>query len=154
MLHLRPERPPSPTVSQGPGCSDAVGLRDRADVATVPTGYLLGSGMTGTLTIPARVMNQDTQDLLDAGSVVTLLRPDLAGNRWRSPASTGIPVSMRPAMWSCGPPTEYLRPGRGSFPTYRSLLIGRDCLIFHCLWNPERGSRRRRDPPRFGRHGH
>ena len=28
------------------------------------------------------------------------------------------------------------------------LLIGRDCPIFNRLWNPERGSRPRREPPR------
>ena len=28
------------------------------------------------------------------------------------------------------------------------LLIGRDCPIFHRLWNPERGSRAWREPPR------
>ena len=36
-------------------------------------------GAPGSPTIPARVMNRDTQALLDTGSVVTLLRPDLAG---------------------------------------------------------------------------
>ena len=33
----------------------------------------------GVPTLPVRVGNQDTQALLDTGSVVTLLRPDLAG---------------------------------------------------------------------------
>ena len=40
---------------------------------------------SGSPTIPARVMNQDTQALLDTGSVVTLLRPDLAGGREGKP---------------------------------------------------------------------
>ena len=52
-------------------------------------------GTTGSPTIPARVMNTDTQALLDTGSIVTLLRPDLAGGKeggpWRWPpvACTG-----------------------------------------------------------------
>ena len=36
-------------------------------------------GVSGTPTLPARVMNRDTQALLDTGSRVTLLRPELAG---------------------------------------------------------------------------
>ena len=42
-------------------------------------------GMSGSPTIPARVMTQDTQALLDTGSVVTLLRPKLAGGRKGEP---------------------------------------------------------------------
>ena len=45
----------------------------------------LAQGMSGTPTIPARVMNRDTQALLDTGSVVTLLRPDLAGGKVGGP---------------------------------------------------------------------
>ena len=45
----------------------------------------LAQGMTGVPTIPARVMNRDTQALLDTGSVVTLLRPDLAGGKGGGP---------------------------------------------------------------------
>ena len=73
----------------------------------------LAQGMTGVPTIPARIMNQDTQALLDTGSVVTLLRPDLAGGKeGGQPAYTGTPVSMGPATWSSGPPTGCSLPGR------------------------------------------
>ena len=64
-------------------------------------------GMSGTPTLPARVMNRNTQALLDTGSMVTLLCPELAGerrgNRWRSPVCIGTPGHMGPAMWSSGP---------------------------------------------------
>ena len=42
-------------------------------------------GMSGSPTIPARVMTQDTQALLDTGSVVTLFHPELAGGRKMEP---------------------------------------------------------------------
>ena len=68
-------------------------------------------GTAGCPTIPARVMDRDTQALLDTGSVVTLLRPDLAGGK------AGEPMEV-----ACvhGDTQTCSRSGRGSFPTYRS----------------------------------
>ena len=40
---------------------------------------------SGSPTIPVRVGNKDTEALLDTGSVVTLLRPDLEGGRRGEP---------------------------------------------------------------------
>ena len=42
-------------------------------------------GTSGSPTIPAWVMNRDTQALLDTSSVVTLFRPDLAGGKAGEP---------------------------------------------------------------------
>ena len=70
--------------------------RDR-DV-TVPSTYAdVGTGRpcmlatcwakeaSGCPTVPARVMSKQTQAIVDTGSMVTLLRPDLAGGREGSP---------------------------------------------------------------------
>ncbi|KAK0136004.1 hypothetical protein N1851_028105 [Merluccius polli] len=92
----------------------------------------------GGPTIPARVGDQDTQALIDTGSVVTLLRPDLAVGR------PGEPIEV------------VVRTPRGAF-TVRAgivpnlpvpLLIGRDCPIFNRLWNAEPSSRPPRPQPR------
>ena len=73
--------------------------------------------MSGTPTIPERVITRHTQALLDTGSVVTLLRPDLVGGKEGGPMEVvcvhGAPVPTGPAMWSFGPPTGCSLPGRG-----------------------------------------
>ncbi|CAL8320912.1 unnamed protein product [Boreogadus saida] len=124
-----------------------------ADVGTgrpCYAGDLLGAGNVGSPTIPARVMNRDTQALLDTGSVVTLLRPDLAGgkagNRWRWPASTGTPGPTPRATWLSAPhngvvhdPGGDCTPPPGSAPNREGLPDSRR------LGDPAQESRDRRD---------
>ena len=110
-------------------------------------------GAPGTPTIPARVMNQDTQALLDTGSVVTLLRPDLAGGKRGGPMEVACVHGDTRTYESCH---VVVRTPYGVFTARAGivphlpvpLLIGRDCPIFNRLWNPERGSRPRREPSR------
>ena len=102
-------------------------------------------GAPGTPTIPARVMNQDTQALLDTGSVVTLLRPDLAGGKRGGPMEVACVHGDTRTYESC----HVVTARAGIVPQLPvPLLIGRDCPIFNRLWNPERGSRPRREPSR------
>ena len=114
-------------------------------------------GMSGTPTIPARVMNRDTQALLDTGSVVTLLRPDLAGGKEGGPMEVACVHGDTRTYGTCHvvvrTPYGVFTARAGIVPQLPvPLLIGRDCPIFHRLWNPERGSRPRREPPcRVGR---
>ena len=114
---------------------------------------------TGTSTIPARVMNQDTQALLDTGSVVTLLRPDLAGGKEGDPMEVACVHRDTRVYGTCHvvvrTPHGEITARAGIVPHLPvPLLIGRDCPIFHRLWNPDWRSRPRRDPPRrTGRHG-
>ena len=110
-------------------------------------------GMSGTPTIPARVMNKDTQALLDTGSVVTLLRPDLVGGKEGGPMEV---VCIHGDTRVYGTCHVVVRTPHGVFTARAGivpqlpvpLLIGRDCPIFHRLWNLERGSRARRETPR------
>ena len=94
----------------------------------------------GAPTLPVWIGNKDTEARLDTGSVVTLLRPDLEGG-WR-----GEPIEV-----ACvhGDTRTYetchvvVRTPRGVYVTWAGivphlpvpLLIGRDCPIFHRLWN-------------------
>ena len=108
---------------------------------------------SGAPNLPARVGDKDTQALIDTGSVVTLLRPDLADGE------PGEPIEV-----ACvhGDTRTYatrhvvVRTPRGTF-TVRAgivphlpvpLLIGRDCPIFHRLWSPELGPHPPRPQPR------
>ncbi|KAK0131574.1 hypothetical protein N1851_033750 [Merluccius polli] len=108
----------------------------------------LAQGMTGVPTIPARA-------LLDTGSVVTLLRPDLAGGKEGDPMEVACVHGDTRTYGTCH---VVIRTPYGVFTARAGivphlpvpLLIGRDCPIFHQLWNPERGPRARREPPRRG----
>ncbi len=110
-------------------------------------------GAGGTPTIPARVMNRDTQALLDTGSVVTLLCPDLAGGKEGDPMEVACVHGDTRTYETCH---VVVRTPYGVFTARAGivphlpvpLLIGRDCPIFHRLWNPERDTRHRREPPR------
>ena len=110
-------------------------------------------GAVGTPTIPVRVMNRDTQALLDTGSVVTLLRPDLAGGEEGDPMEVACVHGDTRTYETCH---VVVRTPYGVFTARAGivphlpvpLLIGRDCPIFHRLWNPERDTRPRREPPR------
>ena len=103
-------------------------------------------GAVGTPTIPARVMNRDTQALLDTGSVVTLLRPDLAGGKKGEPMEVACVHGDTRTYGTCHvvvrTPYSVFTPRAGIVPHLPvPLLIGRDCPIFHRLWNPERDTR-------------
>ena len=103
-------------------------------------------------TIPARGMNQDTQAILDTGSVVTLLRPDLAGGREGKPMEVacvhgdirtyeGCHVVVRTPLW-------VFTARAGIVPHLPvPLQIWRDCPIFNRLWDPTRELRDRTFPP-------
>uniref|UniRef100_A0A8C5CNI1 Uncharacterized protein n=1 Tax=Gadus morhua TaxID=8049 RepID=A0A8C5CNI1_GADMO len=81
-------------------------------------------GTSGSPTIPARVMNRETQALLDTGSVVTLLRPDLAGGKAGEPMEVACVHGDTRTYPTCHvvvrTPHECSRSGRGLSPTYRS----------------------------------
>ncbi|CAL8326702.1 unnamed protein product [Boreogadus saida] len=107
-------------------------------------------GTSGTPTIPARVMNRDTQALLDTGSVVTLLRPDLAGGKAGEPMEVACVHGDTRTYPTCH---VVVRTTHGVF-TIRAgivphlpvlLLIGRDCPILRRLGDPALESRGRRD---------
>jgi hypothetical protein len=110
-------------------------------------------GVVGSPTIPARVMSQDTQALLDTGSVVTLLRPELAGGKGGDPMEVACIHGETRTYGSCH---VVIRTPYGVFTAWAGivphlpvpLLIGRDCPIFHRLWDPERENRVRREPAR------
>ena len=115
-------------------------------------------GTSGSPTIPARVMNQDTQALLDTGSAVTLLRPDLAGGKAGDPMEVACVHGDIRTYPTCH---VVVRTTHGVF-TIRAgivphlpvpVLIGRDCPIFHRLWDPTRELRSWRGPPRRGARG-
>ena len=115
-------------------------------------------GPSGSPTIPARVMNRDTQAVLDTGSVVTLFRPDLAGGREGRPMEVACVHGETQAYETCH---VVIRTPRGVFTARVGivphlpvpLLIGTDCPIFHRLWDPARESRGRRESPRRGARG-
>ena len=115
-------------------------------------------GTSGSPTIPARVMDKDTQALLDTGSVVTLLRPDLAGGREGTPMEVACVHGHTRTYETCH---VVVRTPHGVFTTRAGivphlpvpLLIGRDCPIFYRLWDPAQESRGRREPPRRGAKG-
>ncbi|XP_059917509.1 uncharacterized protein LOC132464879 [Gadus macrocephalus] len=107
-------------------------------------------GTSGSPTIPARVMNRDTQALLDTGSVVTLLRPDLAGGKAGEPMEVACVHGDTRTYPTCH---VVVRTTHGVF-TIRAgivphlpvpLVIGRDCPIFRRFWAPALESRGRRD---------
>ena len=115
-------------------------------------------GTTGSPTIPARVMNKDTQALMDTGSVVTLLRPDLAGGKEGGPLEVACVHGDTRVYKTCH---VLVRTPHGVF-TVRAgivphhpvpLLIGRDFPILQRLWDPAREGRGRREPPRRGGRG-
>ena len=114
-------------------------------------------GLAGSPTVPARVMTQDTQALLDTGSAVTLLRPELAGGKGGEPMEVACVHGDTRTYGSCH---VVIRTPYGVFTARAGivphlpvpLLIGRDCPIFRRLWDPERENRvRRGPPPRAGR---
>jgi hypothetical protein len=94
----------------------------------------------------ARVMNTDTLALLDTGSVVTLLRPDLAGGKEGGPMEVACVHGDTRIYKTCH---VVVRTPHGVFTARAGivphlpvpLLIGRDCPIFHRLWDPEREGR-------------
>jgi hypothetical protein len=86
----------------------------------------------GVPTLAVRVGNQDTQALLDTGSVVTLLRPDLAGG-WRGEhikvtcvhGDTRTYETCHVVVWT---PRGKYTARAGIVPNLPvPLLIGRDC---------------------------
>ena len=98
-------------------------------------------------------MNRDTQALLDTGSVVTLLRPDLAGGKEGGLMEVACVHGDTRTYESCHvvvrTPYGVFMARAGIVPHLPvPLLIGGDCPIFNRLWNPERGPRPRREPPR------
>ena len=86
----------------------------------------------GAPTLPVRVGNKD---LLDTGSVVTLLRPDLAGGRRGEPIEVACVHGDTRTYETC---RVVVRTPRGVFTARAGivpllpvpLLIGRDCPIF------------------------
>ena len=107
----------------------------------------------GAPNLPARVGDKDTQALIDTGSVVTLIRPDLAVGRTGEPMEVACVHGDTRTYDTCH---VVVRTPRGAF-TVRAgvvpnlpvpLLIGRDCPIFHRLWNAEPGPRPPRPQPR------
>ena len=86
-----------------------------------------------------RVGNQDTQALLDTGSVVTLLRPDLAWGRRGEPIKVACVHGDTRTYETCN---AVVRTPRGMYTARAGivphlpvpLLIGRDCPIFSRLW--------------------
>ena len=152
MLNLRPVQAYSPILSQRPGCVDAVGLRGRGDRPTLLAGHLLGAGDVRDPDNPSpghEPGHTGSPLALDTGSVVTLLRPDLAGGMEGGPMEVVCINGDTRIYGTCHVVvrTPYTRAGIvPQLPV--PLLIGRDCPIFHRLWNPERGSWARREPPR------
>ena len=112
-------------------------------------------GGSGTPTLPAQVMNQDTQALLDTGSIVTLLHSELAGGKKGEPLEVACVHGDTRTYETCH---VVIRTPHGVFTARAGvvphlpvrLLIGRDCPIFHRLWNPEREARARRHPVHRG----
>ena len=100
---------------------------------------------SGAPTIPVRVGNKDTEALLDTGSVVTLLRPDLEGGRRGEPIEVACVHGDTRTYDTCH---VVVRTPRGVYVTRAGivpnlpvpLLIGRDY--------PVPSSRLRRDPSR------
>ena len=98
-------------------------------------------------------MNIDTQALVDTGSVVTLLRPDLAGGKAGNPMEVAC---IHGDTWVYKTCHVVVRMTHGMFTARAGivphlpvpLLIGRDYPIFHRLWNPDQEARSRREPPR------
>ena len=112
--------------------------------------------------IPVRVGGVDTQALLDSGSAVTLVSPDLAGE----PAGTTIPVTCVHGDLKYYPTTQItVQTPRGDAIVEAGvvpnlpvpLLIGSDCLLFARYWPPNprpparsHGRRRGRRQPIYG----
>ena len=105
---------------------------------------------SGHPTVPARAMNKETQATVDTGSVVTLLRPDLAGGREGPPMEVTCVHGDTRTYGTCH---VVVRTPQGVFTARAGivprlpvpLLIGRDCPIFRRFWDPARASRGRRD---------
>ncbi|XP_030202008.1 uncharacterized protein LOC115534869 [Gadus morhua] len=91
---------------------------------------------SGCPTVPARVMNKETRAMLDTGSVVTLLRPDLAEGREGSPMEVTCVHRDTRTYGTCH---VVIRTPQGVFTARAGivphlpvpLLIGRDCPIAH-----------------------
>ncbi|CAL8335965.1 unnamed protein product [Boreogadus saida] len=108
-------------------------------------------GTSGSPTIPARVMNRDTQGPPGPPAVVvTLLRPDLAGGKAGEPMEVACVHGDTRTYPTCH---VVVRTTHGVF-TIRAgivphlpvpLLIGRDCPILRRLGDPALESRGRRD---------
>ena len=113
--------------------------------------------------LPVRILGRDAEALLDSGSHVTLLRPDLANGT----PGPSIPVSCVHGETRTYPTTHVkVQTTRGAFEVWAGVvenlpvpvLIGRDCPIFWQLWSYQtvdhpRGKRRRkpRPPPKLKR---
>ena len=147
---FRPDRPPRSPVSGEQGRVYALGLRWRR-----PRAHWAHQEAGGPY-IPARVGDQNTQALNDTGSVVTLLRPDLAIGRLGEPNEVACIHGDTRTYAMC---QVVVRTPRGAF-TVRAgivpnlpvpLLIGRDCPIFNRLW--ERRTRFQTARPQQGRCG-
>ena len=117
----RCRRPTRTTGGAGPACWPHVGRRGDPGLRT----------------------SEDTQALLDTGSVVTLFHPELAGGKKGEPLEVACVHGDTRTYGTCH---VVIRTPHGVF-TARAvivphlpvpLLIGRDCPIFHRLWNPER----------------
>jgi hypothetical protein len=108
---------------------------------------------SGAPTIPVRVGKKDTEALLDTGSVVTLLRPDLEGGRRGEPIEVACVHGDTRTYDTCH---VVVRTPRGVYVTRAGIvphlpvpmLIGRDCPLLTRLLNPGPSSRLRRDPSR------
>ena len=106
----------------------------------------------GAPNLPAWVGGKDTEALLKPGSVVTLLWPELAEGRRGEPMDVACVHGDTRTYETCH---VVVRTPRGVFTERAGIvpnlpvpqLIGKDCLIFHWLWNPESGPRPRRIPP-------
>jgi hypothetical protein len=104
-------------------------------------------------TILLQVRRKDTQALLDTGSIVTLLRPDLAGGRRGEPMEVtcvhGDTATYETCYAEAQTPRGMFTARAGVVPRLPApVIIGRDCPIFHRLWNPKPEYR----PPRNTSH--
>ena len=100
-----------------------------------------GSGRSRQTHIPVRVGGVDTQALLDSGSAVTLVRPDLAGELM----DTTVPVTCVHGDLKFYPTTQInVQTPRGDAIVEAGvvpnlpvpLLVGTDCLLFDRYWPP------------------
>ena len=106
---------------------------------------------TDTPSLPVRVGRHDTHALLDSGSVVTLVRPDLAdgvpGRRIDVGCIHGQTESYSTRQITVRTPKGTFTVRAGLVPNLpMPLLIGRDCPIFAQLLGAELQAPRRRPP--------
>lgn len=112
---------------------------------------LLGNSVFQAMTCPVSVNSQDVEALLDSESMITLVHQYLVSPKKISPENP-VPVSCVHDD-TCTYPTSAvtlvmtrgkyeIRAGVvGSLPV--QILIGRDCPVFHMLWQDVQASRTR-----------